>query len=83
MFNATSTIWVTNSRMSFSALGSCPRVTTGSLYIMKISQQMMNTYCSFRKAGDEESDPDNLYIKFCLIGNCLVIDLGSFHLRRF
>lgn len=39
--------------------------------------------CTFTKAGNEESEPDNLYIKICLIDNCQVIDLGSFHLRRF
>ena len=37
--------------------------------------------CTFTKAGNEESD--NLYIKFCLIDSQQVVDLGSFHLRRF
>ena len=39
--------------------------------------------CTFTKAGNEESGPDDLYIKFCLIDGCLIINLGSFHLRRF
>jgi hypothetical protein len=39
--------------------------------------------CTFTRAGNEESDPDDLYIKFCLVDGCLSIDLGSFHLRRF
>jgi len=39
--------------------------------------------CTFTKAGNEESEPDDLYIKFRLIDSCQVIDLGSFHLRRF
>ena len=37
----------------------------------------------FTKVGNEESVPDDLYIKFCLVDDCLSIDLGSFHLRRF
>jgi len=39
--------------------------------------------CTFTKAGNEESEIDNLYIKFSLIDNQQVVDLGSFHLRRF
>lgn len=39
--------------------------------------------CTFTKAGNEESGPDDLYIKFCLIDDYLIIDLGSFHLCRF
>jgi hypothetical protein len=39
--------------------------------------------CTFTKAGNEESKPDDLYIKFCLIESYQLIDLGSFHLRRF
>jgi len=39
--------------------------------------------CEFTKAGNEGSGPDDLYIKFCLIDNYLIIDLGSFHLCRF
>jgi hypothetical protein len=39
--------------------------------------------CTFTKVGNEESRPDDLYIKFCLVDGCLSIDLGSFHLRRF
>lgn len=39
--------------------------------------------CTFTKPGNEESGPDDLYIKFCLIDGCLTIDLGSFHLCRF
>jgi len=38
--------------------------------------------CTFTNAGNEESEPDDLYIKFCLVDSCQVIDLGSFHLRR-
>ena len=38
--------------------------------------------CTFNKEGNEESGQDDLYIKFCLIDDCLIIDLGSFHLRR-
>ena len=39
--------------------------------------------CAFTKVGNEESGPDDLYIKFCLVDGCLSIDLGSFHLCRF
>jgi hypothetical protein len=39
--------------------------------------------CTFTRAVNEESGPDDLYIKFCLVDDCLSIDLGSFHLRRF
>jgi hypothetical protein len=39
--------------------------------------------CTFTKAGNEGSEPDDLYVKYCLIDRCLIIDLGSFHLRRF
>ncbi len=39
--------------------------------------------CTFTRAGNEDSGPDDLYIKFCLVDGCLSIDLGSFHLRRF
>lgn len=39
--------------------------------------------CTFTKAGNEKSGPDDLYIKFCLIDDYLIIDLGSFHLCRF
>ena len=39
--------------------------------------------CTFTKAGNEETGPDDLYIKFCLVDGWLSIDLGSFHLRRF
>ena len=38
---------------------------------------------TFTKSGNEESGPDDLYIKLCLVDGCLSIDLGSFHLRRF
>jgi len=39
--------------------------------------------CTFTKTGNEESEPDNLYVKFCLIDSNRVIDLASFHLCRF
>lgn len=39
--------------------------------------------CKFTKTGNEGSGLDDLYIKFRLIDNFLVIDLGSFHLRRY
>ena len=39
--------------------------------------------CNFVKPGNEELAPDKLYIKYCLIEGCLVIDLASFHLTRF
>ena len=35
------------------------------------------------KPGDDEEVPDDLYIKFCLVEGCVLIDLGSFHLQRF
>ena len=38
---------------------------------------------TFTKAGSEGMKPDELYIKFCLIDGFLILDLGSFHLRRF
>ncbi len=39
--------------------------------------------CNFVKPGNEELAPDKLYIKYCLIEGCLVIDLASFHLTSF
>ena len=39
--------------------------------------------CTFTRLGNEESKPDDLYIKFSLVDGSLSIDLGSFHLRRF
>jgi len=35
------------------------------------------------KAGGGDEIVDKLYVKFCLIDDCLVIDLASFHLPRF
>ena len=39
--------------------------------------------CNFIKPGNEGLAPDKLYIKYCLIEGCLVIELASFHLTRF
>lgn len=41
--------------------------------------------CHYTKAEDEFEDDlvDELYVKFCLIDDCLLIDLGSFHLTKF
>jgi len=39
--------------------------------------------CDFSKPGNEHLVADRLYIKLCLIQNCLIIELGSFHLTRF
>ena len=39
--------------------------------------------CDFIKPGNEEFEPDRLYIKYCLIDDYLSIDLASFHLARF
>jgi len=39
--------------------------------------------CAFTKAGNEEAKPDDLYVKLCLIDNCLVVDFATFHLGRF
>jgi hypothetical protein len=38
--------------------------------------------CRYRK-GPDEDQIDELYVKFCLIDECLVIDLASFHLPRY
>lgn len=35
--------------------------------------------CKYKKSTDCD-DVDELYIKFCLVGDCLVINLASFHL---
>jgi hypothetical protein len=37
--------------------------------------------CSYKK--DSETPLDKLYIKFCIVDDCLVIDLASFHLSQF
>lgn len=43
--------------------------------------------CHYIKTKRENEFEDNLvdelYVKFCLIDGCLLIDLGSFHLTRF
>jgi hypothetical protein len=39
--------------------------------------------CEFIKPGNEEYEPDRLYIKYCLIDDGHRIDLASFHLARF
>ena len=36
--------------------------------------------CQYTRRVDGESVTDDLYIKFCLVDDCLMIDLGSFHL---
>ena len=36
--------------------------------------------CQYTRQVDGESVTDELYIKFCLVDDCLMIDLGSFHL---
>lgn len=38
---------------------------------------------TYVRAVNDEVTFDDLYIKFCLIDECLLIDLGSFHLQRF
>ncbi len=37
--------------------------------------------CTYTKIGNEV--PDELYVKFCLLGDCLSIELISFHLPQF
>ena len=39
--------------------------------------------CRCKRPNAEDDEEDELYIKFCLSGGCLVIDLGSFHLPQF
>ena len=39
--------------------------------------------CEFSKTGNEHLAADRLYIKFCLVEDSLIIELGSFHLTRF
>lgn len=39
--------------------------------------------CSFKKPGNDDREPDELYVKFCLVDGYLTIDLGSFHLTRY
>ena len=36
--------------------------------------------CQYTRQVDGEGVTDELYIKFCLVDDCLMIDLGSFHL---
>ena len=31
---------------------------------------------------DGDNELDDLYVKFCLVRDCLIVDLGSFHLHR-
>lgn len=41
-------------------------------------------YCNVRYNEElDENSNDDLYIKFCLTGDYLEIDLGSFHLRQY
>ena len=37
-------------------------------------------YC--KKLNDDDSRIDELYIKFCLVDECLCINIGSFHLQQ-
>ena len=39
--------------------------------------------CQYKRPNSEGDEEDRLYIKFCLIGGCLEIDLGSFHLPQY
>ena len=39
--------------------------------------------CLFKKDTSSEDPLDELYIKFCIVDDCLVIDLASFHLPQF
>lgn len=39
--------------------------------------------CRYQRPNSEDDEEDELYIKFCLIGGCLEIDLGSFHLPQY
>ncbi|QEP43512.1 hypothetical protein D5085_10470 [Ectothiorhodospiraceae bacterium BW-2] len=34
----------------------------------------------YTRCVDDEETTDKLYVKFCLVDDCLMIDLGSFHL---
>tara|TARA_B110000211_G_scaffold52074_1_gene57393 strand:+ start:291 stop:608 length:318 start_codon:yes stop_codon:yes gene_type:complete len=38
--------------------------------------------CRYKK-DPEEDEYDELYVKFCLVDGCLVIDLASFHLPQY
>ena len=38
--------------------------------------------CRYKKSL-EEGQIDELYIKFCLVDGCLIVDLASFHLPQF
>ncbi|CAH9054197.1 hypothetical protein PSECIP111951_00983 [Pseudoalteromonas holothuriae] len=38
--------------------------------------------CRYRK-DSREDEFDELYVKFCLIDDCLVVDLASFHLPQY
>lgn len=39
--------------------------------------------CRFTKFVGDDKQVDELYVKFCLIKNCLVVDIASFHLPQF
>jgi hypothetical protein len=39
--------------------------------------------CRYPRPDSQDGETDQLYVKFCLIDNCLVVDLGSFHLTQF
>jgi hypothetical protein len=36
----------------------------------------------FPRPGSEDGEIDELYIKFCMFGGSLTIELGSFHLQK-
>lgn len=36
----------------------------------------------YKQLNEDESRIDELYIKFCLVDECLCINLGSFHLQQ-
>ena len=39
--------------------------------------------CRYTRIVDDEERVDELYVKFCLIGNCLIVELESFHLPQY
>lgn len=47
------------------------------------NQPLDDEYICRYKKDPEEDEFDELYIKFCLVDGCLVIDLASFHLPRY
>lgn len=39
--------------------------------------------CKYTKRSSDDDQSDDLYIKFCLLDGCLIIDIASFHLPQF